>query len=170
MPSPLEHASASFTEEAEAAVQKALQRIERRLRGKALEEAMRTRGWPLEVTASDVHRAEFEWRPRRDSSNSPRERALLRFSEDKEGALLSNLGARNASRKPKRLLDVLALAYQVIGLFFAIAGLVYAPLLKRVSSLLHDPNWRRGLTLSLVGSTLFLMSALVRWMQKKVSK
>ena len=174
----IEQTSASFTEEAEAAVQKSLHRVERRLRLKALDEALRTRGWPPEVTASDVFKAEVELRPSRDPRN-PRDlrnlrdlddRSYLRALEERADFLRSERPPNRRVSRAWRLLDTITRVYLVIGVIFAVGGLLYAPLLDRITLLLHDANWKRGLTLSLSGALLVVMSVLFRWINKRSTR
>src|SRR5690349_12115293 len=53
----LETPTIVFTEEAEAALRRAMMQHERRLRSNAVEFAVRARGTPAEITASDIQRA-----------------------------------------------------------------------------------------------------------------
>jgi len=53
----IEKPAVSFTDEAQRALQTSLQRVERRIRAKAADLAIKARGTPTEVTASDIEKA-----------------------------------------------------------------------------------------------------------------
>ena len=57
MPTELESSSITFTDEAEIVLRKLLSRFDRQVRSRAVEEAVRRRGVPAEITGSDVQRA-----------------------------------------------------------------------------------------------------------------
>src|SRR5260370_9524051 len=57
MPVEIEKPTVSFTDEAQRVLQQSLLRLERRIRAKAADHAIKSRGTPSEVTGSDIEKA-----------------------------------------------------------------------------------------------------------------
>jgi len=103
----IEKPAVSFTGEAEMALNRSVSRLERRLRAKAANLAIKSRGTPAEVTGSDVERAY---------------RDVLRLDiperyEDK-------LDDERRLRRLRRL-HLVSMMYMLIGLVIAVAGGLY---------------------------------------------
>jgi hypothetical protein len=131
----IEKGSVSFTDEAQIALQRVLLRLERRIRAKAADQAIKSRGTPAEVTGSDVERAYREL-------SQP-------DSIDSFQRLASERGFRRS-----HMVRLVSKAYIFVGLVIAIAGGFYPYFHERFA----NPTFRfsaaitlGGLVLSLVG-------------------
>jgi hypothetical protein len=168
MPAELDSPSATFTEEAEVALRRALMRLERQLRGAAMDDAVRQRGLPAEVTGSDVERAFMRTR---------RATRQLAPADTEQWWDDWNRTFRNqeSGTRPGRLqTDVrfpmsqrLATAYIWGGLLLAVCGVLYPPLYHRFKELAIDPTWRFGLVLSATGVATSVIGILVKTMFAK---
>jgi|HubBroStandDraft_6_1064221.scaffolds.fasta_scaffold200800_2 hypothetical protein len=147
--------SITFTDAAELALQQALRRLERDLRARAIDDAVRTRGVPAEVTSTDVNRAYSETRnvsrivtrrtPYLDDPDLPphvREQLYLQHIIRAEGS--SEEHRKSASER-------LARAYIIFGAIVGSLGVLFPPLYKLGRGLLSEPIWRLGLATSAIG-------------------
>lgn len=157
MPAELENVSVIFTDEAEAAIKKSLARWERRLRARALDEAVRTRGVPAEVTASDIERAANRLGNRKYIASRGSERFLAHGPRDYEILeAFRNSGPDEARRNRRQTFSsLLAKVYIWLGITGTIAGILYAPILHRYKTLSADPSWRFGLLVAAAGLCMF---------------
>ena len=105
MPVEIERSAVSFTDEAQAALHRSLVQLERRIRAKAADNAIKSHGTPAEVTGSDIEKAYRDL-----IESNPRDV----FDE-------STQGSRGNWRRSTRL-DVLASLYTWLGLFVAVCG------------------------------------------------
>lgn len=160
MPIEAERTSVTFTEEAEVVLRRLLNRLDRQLRGNAIDEAVRARGLPAEITGTDVHKASMELLATRRLSPHVRNRLT-------RGEMLSQVfpgyideKARRA-KPPKSPVEKIASLYMRFGIAVAFGGLLYAPLLKGFMHLVGDPVWKIGLMISLAGIGVALMGYVV---------
>ena len=159
MPAELENATIMFTDEAEVALKKEMARIERRIRGRAIDEAVRSRGVPAEVTGSDIARASrtFMYRMYR---NDFRSSASGRISESRG---IRDFVTSEASRHRDRvrtISDLLPNFYIWLGLLTTIIGLLYPPIYYRYRILAQDRIWRSGLFIGATGLAIFFLGVL----------
>jgi hypothetical protein len=169
MPPELENASVIFTDEAEAAIKKSLARWERRLRARALDEAVRARGVPAEVTGSDIERASNRLGNRGfvDGRKTVRFRSHssdeYRFRELRAPEL--NEKQVEKSKTPSALIAKL---YIWLGLAGTFGGLLYAPVFHRYKALAADPAWRIGFLLATTSFCIFVTGIIFKtFIQKR---
>ncbi len=117
----IERPSVSFTDEAQRALQNSLMRIERRIRAKAADHAIKVRGTPSEVTASDIEKAYRE---------------LIAFSN--RYVVPSRIENGPKHWRKATSLRLLATVYTWIGALTAVSGIVY----PFVRTKLLDPSVR----------------------------
>lgn len=166
MPAELENTSITFTDEAETALSRRLSRFERELRGRAIDEAVRTRGIPAEVTGSDVQRAFDRIMTRRFRAARDADRAFA-FHPVAHITREFNMPELELSRRAlarRSLSERVANLYMWLGIVLAIVGVMWAPIYHRVKDLLAgDPVWRFGLLLAGGGLASFLVGVLARF-------
>jgi hypothetical protein len=147
--------SITFTDEAELALQRVLRRLERELRARAVDDAVRTRGVPAEVTGTDVNRAYSETRsvsrivtrrsPYLDDPDLPphvRDQLYLQHFIHTEGT---------SEERRKSASERLAKMYIILGVIVGALGVLFPPLYKLGRGLLSEPIWRLGLATSAFG-------------------
>ncbi len=132
----IERPSVSFTDEAQRALQNSLMRIERRIRAKAADHAIKVRGTPSEVTASDIEKAYRE---------------LIAFSN--RYVVPSRIENGPKHWRKATSLRLLATVYTWIGALTAVSGIVY----PFVRTKLLDPSVRFSVMVGFVG---FILAAL----------
>lgn len=152
-----------FTDEAEVALRRTLNRLERRLRIRAVDEAVRARGVPAEVTSSDVNRASTEVSlPRRLPPGVWSERPPEfgdRLFEPGEGL--------DAWQIPRFTVDRLLTVYVLLGAVTALIGLIYPWVVEFLAKIQSDPLRRTGLLIAISGLMLALVSALLQRVLRK---
>jgi len=161
-PGEIESSAISFTEEAETALKRFISRFERQVRGHALEEAVRRRGLPAEVTGSDVQRAfnHLMWRhvPPRDRSlaiHSPES-----FFQERFGSPDTETRERD---RPRHFYQRLASAYIWLGALAFLGGVIWAPASHFAARFAGDPAWRTGFYIALSGLVVALLGIVVRF-------
>lgn len=162
MPLETEKQSVVFTDEAELALRRAVQRLESRLRRAVIEESVRQRGFPVEVTGSDVERAArhstFALRARPDIAAGfdpiPADEAL------REKLLLTELF--QSGRQRRNLTERMADAYTRVGIALAAGGILVPSLYVLYRSLSRDLPWRIGLLVCGTGIAMALIGVLMR--------
>jgi hypothetical protein len=174
MPAELENTSITFTDEAETALHKRLLRLERELRGRAIDEAVRTRGLPAEVTGSDIQRAFNRIMSRRYLPGRDVERTSFAFhpgAQITRGFGISEIEGHQRERNIRRSLsERVANFYAWLGFVIGLIGLLWAPVYHRVKNLsIADPIWRfgflvagAGLAMSFVGIAAGLFFSKIR--------
>jgi hypothetical protein len=145
-----ERKTVSFTVEAEIAIQRFMRKLERGIRARSIDDAVRARGLPAEVTGTDVSRAYTEllvsrpgYRRRAyfdDPDLPPQVRGEFYLQE-----------ARTAIAKQGSKTEKLAKVYIAIGIVIGVLGVLFPPLYKLGRGLLSDPIWRLGLGISAIG-------------------
>jgi hypothetical protein len=123
----MEKPAVSFTDEAQAAVQRSILRLERRIRARAADQAIKARGTPAEVTGSDIEKAYRE---------------LIGSS----GRDLSVQSLQTDRRHWQRLtwLRLVSVIYTWAGFFIALVGGIY-PFIR---SQLLNPSVKLSVTLA----------------------
>jgi|SRR5208282_1145133 len=126
----IEKPSVSFTDEAQRTLQHSLLRLERRIRARAADEAIKSRGTPSEVTGSDIEQAYRELIGRSPSD----------LFEDR---------MENQSRHWRRAtqLQLMATFYMILGLFLTVCGAIY-PFIR---SQLQNPSVRLSVMITAGG-------------------
>jgi hypothetical protein len=165
MPAELENTSITFTDEAETALSKRLLRFERELRGRAIDEAVRTRGIPAEVTGSDVQRAFDRMMTRRfrTARDVDRTFAFHPGAHMTREFSMPGLDLRQRALARRSLSERVANLYMWLGVVLAVVGVMWAPIYHRVKDLSSgDPIWRFGLLLAGGGLATFLVGVLAR--------
>lgn len=158
MPIEAERTSVTFTDEAEVVLRRLLNRLDRQLRGNAIDEAVRARGFPAEITGSDVHKASMGFFATRRLAPNVRDR--IAHGETPSQVFSEFLEVEEKSKRakrPKSSTEKLASLYMRFGIAVAFGGLLYAPLLKGFMHLAGDPVWKIGLMISVSGIGLALM-------------
>jgi hypothetical protein len=159
MPAELENTSVMFTEEAEVALKRGLSRLERRLRGRAVDEAVRTRGVPAEVTGSDIERALNKVMNRRYLPNREWERSFVLHPGQRRvlgGFVTSDPEDRQREHR-RSLSEWVARLYMWVGAVGALAGVCYAPVYHRFRMLSADPAWRLGFLMAAASFCMFIL-------------
>lgn len=169
MPTEVEGQAVKFTESAETAIRRAVHRLESRLRSAAINDAVRQRGFPAEVTSSDVERA---------SRNVVREFGLSGAG----GVTLDPLateyllkerlmaGSYRAYRDRKAgVWDRLAHAYIRLGVVFTVGGVAVPALYTLYKWLSHEFEWRIGLLIATIGILLSGSGFLLKEVAPKTS-
>ena len=126
----IEKPSVSFTDDAQRALQQSLSRLERRIRAKAADYAIKSRGTPTEVTASDIEKAYRDLIAR-----GPQDAYRDRLEDGRK------LWRRTAN------LRFIATVYTWLGALIAICGATY----PFVRAKLVDPSVRFSLVFGLCG-------------------
>lgn len=137
----IEKPAVSFTDEAQRALQESLLRLERRIRAKAADYAIKTRGTPSEVTASDIHKAYRDLIVR-----GPQEAYRDRFED-----------GRKQWRKTANL-RLIATFYTWFGALTAICGATY-PFIR---AKLLDPSFRFSVVFGLCGLFMAMLGVSFR--------
>jgi hypothetical protein len=160
-------ASIVLTEEAEAALRRVMLHQERRLRAGAVESAVRRRGTPAEVTASDVQRADFMLRRRPALSQAPsgvvREIAYP-FRDEQPGIFEYYQAQEEDELRRKKLQSLpprirfLISVYKRIGIALLVAGLPIPFLYDYVSVLMETKGFRIGGAMVLIGLAMLGLS------------
>src|SRR5271157_3217305 len=134
MPSVERSSSISFTAEAELAVQRVLRRLERELRARAIDDAVRTRGVPAEVTSTDVNRAYSETR---SVSRIVTRRGTYLDDPDLPVSVRDQLYLQHVARtegtseeRRKSAFERLAKMYIIFGVVVCALGVLFPPLYK----------------------------------------
>jgi hypothetical protein len=140
-PVEIEKPSVSFTDEAQRALQNSLMRIERRIRAKAADHAIKVRGTPSEVTASDIEKAYRE---------------LVAFSN--RYVVPSRIENGPKHWRKSNSLRLLATLYTWIGALTAVCGIVY----PFVRTKLLDPSVRFSVLTGLAGVVLAALGLSLR--------
>jgi hypothetical protein len=142
----LQRRSITFTEEAEAALAQKLRRLERQIRGDAIEEAVRGRGAPGEVTGSDINRAYFGlFRSRRLPPAYYRD-VIFRGELPPivgRGPVEEDMEPERESR-PKTYLERIGTVYIKVGLIVAVGGVLFPLVARLVSTILHASKQAQG--------------------------
>ena len=169
-----EQTSTVFTEEAETALRRIVSRYERRVRGRALEEAVRARGVPAEVTGSDVQRASLHVvRPTYVPSYAQRRRQeRFDFEDLPLGMARIRMAERvNAVARRTTVLERAARLYVWIGAVGTVIGLVWAPAYHKVRILSADPAWRVGFIIAQASFAMLVIGVTVKiyssWIQSR---
>jgi hypothetical protein len=128
----IEKAAVSFTDEAELALTRSMSRLERRVRARAADLAIKSRGTPAEVTGSDVERAYRE--VLRPNVGEPIE------------------GKERSERRARKLytLHFLSTMYTWLGLVIACLGILYPYIHDRLA----NPTFRLSVVISFTGLAL----------------
>jgi hypothetical protein len=136
----IEKAAISFTDEAELALNRSISRLERRVRARAADLAIKSRGTPAEVTGSDIERAY---------------RDILRPTpgEPLEEKVLSNRRLRKS-----HMLHFVSTVYVWLGVVTAIVGGLY----PYVQARLANPTFRLSTAITLTGLALSGLGLLLR--------
>ena len=135
----IEKPSVSFTNEAQRALQHSLLRVERKIRARAADKAIKSRGTPSEVTGSDIEKAYREVIGR----NTPN------FSTDRMGDQIL--------RKDRRL-QLMARFCIVLGLSSTVLAAIY-PFIRNQ---LQNPSLRFSVILAVGGLFMAGIGLLVR--------
>jgi hypothetical protein len=153
----------TFTNEAESAIEREVQRFERRLRARAIEESIRSRGFPAEVTGTDVARSSREIATRRKVRGGeylPEAGTVDEVEEIEHRLAYQKLLHADEQDSPevrnwrKSAIYKLLTAYGWTGVAVAAAGSMYPLLHGAVLSLAHNPIWRQAFLLSTAGVAL----------------
>src|SRR5205823_4824031 len=152
-------ASVEFTPEAESAIQRVVNRLERNIRALAVDEAVRARGVPAEVTGSDVSKVSVTFdllgamrmAPRRETSKETGAEDLRSYFR----ALLTDTNRRASFNA-----QLLSKTYMVLGIALFIAGVVYVPFTKFIAELSSNAPLRRGSLIASVGLVIALLGSL----------
>jgi hypothetical protein len=158
--------SVTFTEEAELALERELKRTERRLRAKAIEESIRSRGFPAEVTGTDIARASKDLSPRQILRE---ERFPGRFLHPEidvpmdERSIRIQAKAEAEERQWKKTgFYKISTLYFWLGFATAIIGLFY-PLLHRILvNINQSPLWRQSALICASGVMLMFVGLFFR--------
>jgi hypothetical protein len=168
MATELENASITFTEEAEVALRRAISRVERQVRGRAVEEAVRRRGVPAEVTGSDIQRAFSRFMFRRISARE-RERATFYGGEHLVPSKFTESGIElEQGRSKKKLYERIASGYIWTGAAAMLVGLLWAPTAHWVRNLASDPAWRFGFLVTVAGFATLVVGIFVKFYVAKL--
>jgi hypothetical protein len=158
-----------FTDEAEISLRRALHRTESRLRTAAIEEAVRRRGFPAEVTGSDVSRATRVAlggpSPTVEERNKFVHSPIDEFMKEQQF-----IEQYREFRKPFRrtgTIDAMARVYGWFGAVLTFAGVLIPSFYTLYKSLSHDFAWRIGLMISATGIIMALLSLLLREFSSK---
>lgn len=158
--------SVNFSEEAESAIRKATARYERRLRAQALDEAVRSRGVPAEVTGSDIAKADFELRSRRDIRRGFSRLEQRRIMESRERNLQSEIEGWSHQSPYLSSLERVAALYVRFGAFVAAAGVGILIFYRAYVQVKTDPVSRIGLLVTAAGLATIMLGYAVRILQK----
>jgi hypothetical protein len=158
--------SVNFSEEAEHAIQKATARYERRLRAQALDAAVRSRGVPAEVTGSDIAKADFDLRARREIRRGFSRLEERRLLESRDRGTQTDI--EHWIHRPPYLsaLDRVASLYIRLGAFTALAGVGILLFYRAYIQVKTDPVSRVGLLVTAAGLGTVLLGYAVRVIQK----
>jgi uncharacterized membrane protein len=128
----IEKTAVSFTDEAELALNRSISRLERRVRARAADLAIKSRGTPAEVTGSDIERAYRDIL--RPNAGEPFEEKL-----------------QSARRLRKsHTLHFISTVYVWLGLVTAIVGGLYPYIQARFA----NPTFRLSMAITLIGLAL----------------
>ena len=127
----MEKPAVSFTDEAQAAIQRSILRLERRIRARAADQAIKSRGTPAEVTGSDIEKAYRE---------------LLMGSYERD-AVLQSLHTDRKHWQRVTWLRLVSVIYTWAGFFIALVGGIY-PFIR---SQLQNPSVKLSVTLAASG-------------------
>jgi hypothetical protein len=124
----IEKGSVSFTDEAQVSLQRVLLRLERRIRAKAADQAIKSHGTPAEVTGSDVERA---------------------YRELSQPDSIDSFQRLVSERKFRRshMVRLISKAYIFVGLVTALAGGFYPYIHDRLA----NPTFRLSAVITLSG-------------------
>ena len=129
----IEKSSVSFTDEAHRSLQTSLARLERRIRAKAADEAIKSRGTPTEVTGSDIEKAY---------------RMIVGLTPS--GLFDERMQDEHNHWRKAALLRLTSTVYTGFGIFLAIGGIVY-PFIR---SQLLNPSQRLSVMIAASGVLL----------------
>ncbi|MGA2475350.1 MAG: hypothetical protein ABSF73_01900 [Terriglobia bacterium] len=171
----LQRLSVTFTEEAEIALAQRLRRLERQLRGAAVEEAVRARGTPGEVTSSDIHKAYSElFRVRRLDADYYRKMMIRgELPPDFASGLATEDFERHREPRRKTYLERMGVVYTKVGLIIAIGAPLFAMAAKLSATISHvSKETQVWLLVSAAGLVTALFGYLVRlaaqtWLEQK---
>lgn len=151
MPTDLEKQTVTFTESGEAAIRRTVHGVESRLRSNAIDEAVRRRGFPVEVTSSDVERASRHFGAQFASrvGGSGTIDALSAEYMLRDRMMLQRY--REMRRHKTSVLDRVGSLYTRVGISLAVSGVVVPALYMLYRWLSHDFAWRIGLLTAAAG-------------------
>jgi hypothetical protein len=140
----------TFTSEAESAVEREVKRFERRLRAKSIETSIRARGFPAEVTGTDVAKtsADLGRVIERKRSAEIDSEIFHSLTPPPYFTPIEEKETSEESRVKRTSLYKLFTIYAWLGVITAVIGFLYPIFHDSVLNLLHSEVGRQGILLT----------------------
>jgi hypothetical protein len=167
MSTDIENLSVTFTEEAESALRRIVARVERQIRARASEEAIRNRGIPAEVTGSDVQRASNR-SLRGYGYGTSTHFSRRRLREDSRFGNRRIISGPSISTRKRSSLERLASLYVWLGVIGLVFGLLWAPTSSLIKVLWANPAWRAGLVITQAAGVTLALGIAVKFYARKI--
>ena len=168
MPLESEHtdsASVVFTPEGEIALEREVKRFERKLRAAAIEASIRVRGFPAEVTSTDVSRSARQLsrlRPLGLETDDPLRRAFHINEMGRVEAISASPDKQQNEALEKRwrrtAIYRLFTIYAWLGMLTTVVGILYPIMHDSILNMLRSPLWRQGLLIAGTGLLLGVLA------------
>lgn len=162
MPTELDKQVVTFTESGEVAIRRAVHRVESRLRSSAIDEAVRQRGFPAEVTSSDVERASRHFATEFVSRTGATERFDPLSAEYMLRDRITLQRYRDMHRRRTSVFERVGSIYTRVGVSLVVGGVVVPTLYMLYKSLSHDFAWRIGLMTAAAGLAMTASGFILR--------
>src|ERR1700674_2117271 len=166
----------TFTTEAELALEREVARFERRLRAKAIEASVRTRGFPAEVTGTDVAKSSRDLSHLKTSVSADEEMVhhwSLQSAADRRYEMVARSLERGEAEDPEknrykrtsiyRLFSI----YGWLGVAVSLIGAMYPVLHDVIKGVLHNPDLRQAFLISSMGLGLAVVGFAARSLFKR---